>query len=151
MNGINERILELYNYKRLNKYSEFAELTGLSHQTVSNYLKGKQKPDVDKLAIILQSFDDVNAEWLLTGKGEMLKSNNDYPEDLVSFIKNTDTSKEMLAYTNRLEENNQMLEKLRENDKIEIEWLRNKIKQLEASIEQLNIKLKNYEREFIKK
>lgn len=140
MESVNERILKIYNDKGFRKYSEFAEKTGLSHQTVSNYLKGKQKPDVEKLSIIQQSFDDVNAEWLLTGKGNMLKFDNNFPDDLIKFIRESDTTDEKIAYINRLEENNKLLEKLRENDKIEIE-------RLKAQIKNLTDKLINYENE----
>lgn len=140
MESINERILKIYKDKGFRKYSEFAEITGLNHQTVSNYLKGKQKPDVEKLSIIQQSFDDINAEWLLTGKGDMLKLDNSFPDDLIKFIKETNTTDEKLAYINRLEENNKLLEKLRENDKIEIE-------RLKVQIKNLNEKLINYESE----
>jgi len=72
-NTISKRIKQIFDYKGFSKYSEFAEATGLSHQVASNYIKGKQKPDPDKLAKIQQSFDEINAEWLLTGNGEMLK------------------------------------------------------------------------------
>jgi len=71
--GITSRIKQIFDYKGFSKYSEFAEATGLSHQVASNYIKGRQKPDPEKLAIIQQSFDEINAEWLLTGKGPMLK------------------------------------------------------------------------------
>lgn len=77
MNEVNIRIKELFDYKGFKSYSKFAQVTGLGHQTASNYIKGTQKPDVEKLSQIIQSFDDISAEWLLTGKGEMLKSDTD--------------------------------------------------------------------------
>lgn len=73
---LTERLNKIFKHYGMRKYSEFAEKTGLSHQVSSNYLKGKQKPDAEKLSIIIQSFDDINAEWLLTGKGEMLKKDD---------------------------------------------------------------------------
>ncbi len=83
---ISERIKQIFDYKGFSKYSEFADATGLSHQVASNYIKGKQKPDPEKLGIIQQSFDEINAEWLLTGKGEMLKQT----KEPVTDIKNVD-------------------------------------------------------------
>jgi phage repressor protein C with HTH and peptisase S24 domain len=74
MKDINIRLREIAKYYGLVSYAKFAESTGLSHQTASNYLKGKQKPDIDKLSQIKQSFDEVNADWLLTGNEPMLKS-----------------------------------------------------------------------------
>lgn len=81
MGTINERLKAVADYYGLNRYSEFAEKTGLPHQTVSNYLKGKQKPDVDKLSIIQRSFDEVDALWLLTGQGEMLRAKEIMTQD----------------------------------------------------------------------
>ena len=75
MNEVNQRISQIADYYNIKSYADFAQRTGLNHQTVSNYLKGKQKPDIDKLAQIKQSFEDINADWLLTGKGNMIKSN----------------------------------------------------------------------------
>ena len=81
MNDINKRLQQIAEHYGLSKYADFAKKTGLKHQTVSNYLKGKQKPDVEKLAIIKKSFKDVNANWLLTGEGPMLLENNEVKEE----------------------------------------------------------------------
>jgi len=86
---ISERIKQIFDYKKFRRYSEFAESTGLSHQVASNYIKGKQKPDPDKLAQIQQSFDDIDAEWLLTGNGNMLKRKKK-SESTLENKKNTD-------------------------------------------------------------
>lgn len=71
MSNINNRLNLIKEHYGINSYAEFAKHTGLSHQSSSNYLKGKQKPDIEKLAVIIQSFDEINAHWLLTGKGNM--------------------------------------------------------------------------------
>ena len=70
------RLNQIFKHYKMSKYSEFAEKTGLSHQVSSNYLKGKQKPDAEKLSKIIQSFDEINAEWLITGNGEMIKKDD---------------------------------------------------------------------------
>lgn len=71
MSNISDRLNLIKDYYKIKSYAEFAKHTGLSHQSASNYLKGKQKPDIEKLAMIAKSFDKVNAYWLLTGLGEM--------------------------------------------------------------------------------
>jgi len=72
MSNISDRLNLIKEYYKINSYAEFAKYTGLSHQSASNYLKGRQNPDVEKLAIIVKSFDKINAYWLLTGFGEMV-------------------------------------------------------------------------------
>lgn len=76
MQEINTRIKQIAEYYGLSRYADFAKKTGLKHQTVSNYLKGKQKPDVDRLALIKRSFKNISANWLLTGEGTMLLDND---------------------------------------------------------------------------
>ena len=76
MDNINARLNKIAEYYNLNSYSDFSKRTGIKHQTVSNYLKGKQKPDADKLAMIIIAFDEIDPNWLLTGRGHMLKKDN---------------------------------------------------------------------------
>lgn len=70
---ISERLQRIQDFYGIKNMSEFARKAGLLNQTASNYLKGTQKPDIEKLSQIKQSFDEINADWLLTGRGEMLK------------------------------------------------------------------------------
>ncbi len=69
---IKERILEIADYKGISK-EKFIENFGM---TYGNF-KGKQKLtslNSDFLDKILSEIPEINAEWLLTGKGEMLKN-----------------------------------------------------------------------------
>ena len=74
MDNLTGRLNEIARHYGLTKYSEFAKKTGFSHQTASNYLKGKQNPDAMKLSLIIKIFDKVDAHWLLTGDGQMFKN-----------------------------------------------------------------------------
>lgn len=68
---IKERVLYVADYKGVSK-EKFIEDLGM---TYGNF-KGKQKTtsvNSDFLDKILSKYDDVNPEWLLTGKGEMIK------------------------------------------------------------------------------
>lgn len=47
-------------------------MIGTNEANIRNYLAGKQ-PKFDTLSAIVEKFE-INAEWLLAGKGEMLKS-----------------------------------------------------------------------------
>lgn len=72
-----ERILEIADYKRISK-KKFIENFGM---TYGNF-KGKQKLtslNSDFLDKILSEIPEINAEWLLTGKGEMLKNEQSLP------------------------------------------------------------------------
>lgn len=73
MSTINERIRAIAAYYDINSYAEFARITDLGHQVVSNYFKGRQRPDVRKLSKIQEAFDEIDAHWLVTGEGDMFK------------------------------------------------------------------------------
>ncbi|PKA98439.1 helix-turn-helix protein [Flavobacteriaceae bacterium MAR_2009_75] len=72
--SISDRILKIYEYKGFHQYSQFAKATGLIDQTAANYIKGKQKPDSEKMEKIIRAFEEIDERWLLTGEGNMLKS-----------------------------------------------------------------------------
>ena len=56
--------------------SELATRIGKPQTTVNNWLIAKRKPQMDFIFQILNSFENVSAEWLLRGEGNMFKSNN---------------------------------------------------------------------------
>lgn len=47
--------------------------TGMSNGSFGSQLKKNKTIGVDRLENILNTYDDINPEWLLTGKGNMLK------------------------------------------------------------------------------
>ena len=72
---INYRISLLIENQSNNNQKKFAEMIGFAPQVVSNIVSGrKSKPSFEVLTAIISSFDDLSVEWLITGKGEMLKS-----------------------------------------------------------------------------
>ncbi len=75
MSNINNRILQVIDYLGLNRNS-FSKKIGIDNNvTIGNIVGGRQnKPSYDVLEKILQTFDSINSEWLITGKGEMLKT-----------------------------------------------------------------------------
>lgn len=68
---ISNRINELVNYFSKGNKSDFARAIGISEANIRNYIAGKL-PKADTLFAIIDKFE-INAEWLLTGQGEMLK------------------------------------------------------------------------------
>lgn len=81
MNSFNERIAQVADYFGVAKPSDFAKKTGFSHQVASNYLKGERTPTVEALMNIKQTFD-IDANWLLTGEGNMFLNKTSIPVTL---------------------------------------------------------------------
>ena len=65
---ISERIKEYRDSKKFKK-SQFDALCGLSN----GYLNSVSSPGAEKLEAIIRACSDLNREWVLTGKGPMLK------------------------------------------------------------------------------
>jgi len=53
--------------------ARFADILGVQRSGISHILSGRNKPGFDLMEKILIKFPDINAEWLITGKGKMYK------------------------------------------------------------------------------
>lgn len=67
------RILKFLEVENINP-SKFADEIGVQRSSISHILSGRNNPSLDLIQKILLRFDYINAEWLITGKGEMFKS-----------------------------------------------------------------------------
>ena len=70
---IHERIALLVKEKAGNKNTVFAQALGVSEANIRGYAK-TVVPKADVLSKIVRTYDDIDAYWLLTGEGSMLKS-----------------------------------------------------------------------------
>ena len=56
--------------------ARFADEIGVQRSSISHILSGRNKPSYDFISKILSRFSGINAEWLITGKGSMIKAEN---------------------------------------------------------------------------
>ncbi|MDD2635300.1 MAG: helix-turn-helix transcriptional regulator [Bacteroidales bacterium] len=56
--------------------TKFAEEIGVQASSISHIISGRNNPSTDFIIKLLERFRGINAEWLLTGKGEMYKSSD---------------------------------------------------------------------------
>jgi transcriptional regulator with XRE-family HTH domain len=54
--------------------AKFADEIGVQRSSISHIISGRNKPSYDFIIKILARFSGINAEWLLTGKGNMIKT-----------------------------------------------------------------------------
>ena len=69
---MNERLLEIIEYKAGGKQTAFAEMMGWSPQYIAKLVRGENfglSPVLD----VLSAFPEINARWFLFGQGEMLE------------------------------------------------------------------------------
>lgn len=70
-NIIVQRVIEFLNKKKISK-KDLAEILGVPNSTLTSKLNGARGLDIDTLLAIVTHFEELSAEWLLRGKGEML-------------------------------------------------------------------------------
>ena len=106
------RILDLIEYKKIT-IQKFFELTGIKRGFLDSD-KLNQSVSDRHLAMIFAAFPDINAEWLITGKGEMLRNGSDsISENRESSIINDEHIKSLIEILNRtLIEKDKQIEKL---------------------------------------
>lgn len=68
---ISDRLNQLIKYKGISARA-FALKIGTSSQVFGKYLEGRA-PSFEVTSSIIEVFDDINPDWLLTGRGEMLR------------------------------------------------------------------------------
>ncbi len=56
--------------------SQFADEVGVQRSSVSHVLSGRNKPSLDFITKIIETYPDINSDWLISGKGEMWDNKN---------------------------------------------------------------------------
>jgi len=70
-----ERIIQIMNQEGLN-HSRFAEEIGIQRAAMSHITSGRNNPSMDVVIKILERFDNINPDWLIFGKGNMMRDNH---------------------------------------------------------------------------
>lgn len=71
-----QRVKELFDIKGFKSEKSLAEALGIKQRTFNQQLTGQRALSLDTVLAILSTFDDLSAEWLLRGKGEVLDEDN---------------------------------------------------------------------------
>ncbi|WP_143960265.1 helix-turn-helix domain-containing protein [Litoribacter populi] len=96
MEDFSSRLEKVLEHLQITPY-KMAKDIGTSEAVISNAKNGKNKPSYDFLSKILNFYKVLNAEWLITGQGEMLKSGikNEYtprPSGGYEIVADTETA-----------------------------------------------------------
>lgn len=70
-----QRIIRLLK-ERSNSENQFAKLIGANQRTINQQLKKERSLSLDTVLSVLSSFEEISAEWLLRGEGEMYKADD---------------------------------------------------------------------------
>lgn len=86
-----ERLKEILEYYNLNS-SRLAERLGVQRSGISHIMAGRNKPGYDFIKGILNLFPEIDANWLITGKGSMFKEESQEERSDESKIKEQDNA-----------------------------------------------------------
>ncbi len=77
MNEISERFLKVVTYVTTNNIvknkKELAKFVGVSVSSLTEIFSGRSNVGIKVIQNTVSSFEMINVEWLITGRGEMLK------------------------------------------------------------------------------
>ena len=121
-------INELMNYYKFKKYADFANFLEIKPQVLSNWISR----NTFDFEIIYTKCVEINPDWLLTGKGEMLRNNeNKVQEPGPVYEIEEKVIKELKNQNDLLRENYHLSKEMIDLQKEKIEVLQQKLQQCE--------------------
>lgn len=121
--------------------TKFSEMIGVSQTTLNSQLNSVKGVKMESIIAVLDRFQDISAEWLLRGKGDMnlsLSNYNGEENDEILDIK-TKYDKLRIEYDEEIVEHQKLLSQL--------EYMEEYNQRLVLEVHNLKKKLSAYERE----
>ena len=72
--NMKERSIKIMECERMGQ-AQFASAIGSQRAAMSHIISGRNNPSLDVMTKILHRYPQINPDWLLLGKGEMLRDN----------------------------------------------------------------------------
>jgi transcriptional regulator with XRE-family HTH domain len=113
---ISERLASIVDIEK--NQAEFCRKTGIGRATLNQIIRGNRNMSSSTIEMVLKAFPKLNARWLITGEGEIWKS--DYEEKYKNLSQEVeDLLKELEEKTNVIKNLNKFSEYLqRENERL---------------------------------
>lgn len=79
---INERVIQIMKLKNMSP-SQFADITRLNRATVSQLTANRNNPSFSTIMNILETFPEIDANWLLLGRKSTIQSTEKQEDNIV--------------------------------------------------------------------
>lgn len=79
--NMKDRIVKIMERERMGQ-AQFASAIGIQRAAMSHIISGRNNPSLDVMLKILHRYPQLNPDWLLFGKGEMLRSSDSSVEQV---------------------------------------------------------------------
>lgn len=110
--SVNDRILLIMKEKGFNKNS-LSKLLDVSQPTLKNLEAKENLPSFKLIFGIIKLFDDISIEWLLTGRGEMLRLKDERMPPVVAIVSKEECS-QCKTLLKVIENQNEMIDNLKQ-------------------------------------
>ncbi len=77
--NMKERIIKIMEREQMGQ-AQFASTIGIQRAAMSHIISGRNNPSLDVMTKILHRYPQINPDWLLLGKGEMLRDSTLFME-----------------------------------------------------------------------
>jgi hypothetical protein len=94
MNEITERFFNVIDQMGLKPYTVSKDISFISQQKMTNAKKARNGVSVDMISALCSYYENINAEYIITGKGSPLKDNSPIPLSEGQTIETIDDYKE---------------------------------------------------------
>ena len=84
--NMKDRIVKIMERERMGQ-AQFASAIGIQRAAMSHIISGRNNPSLDVMLKILHRYPQLNPDWLLFGKGEMLRSSDSLVEQAEDQVK----------------------------------------------------------------
>ncbi len=118
MNDVTIRFLDFYNYlvneKKIKDKSDFAKKIGVSSSSLTEIWKKRSNVGLKIIQNTVKFFTEINSHWLLTGEGDMLKTEGPVFEKKADCEQYKEIIREQKDLISSLKENNKQLLRMME-------------------------------------
>ena len=82
MENLEKRLIVLIQQLGLNN-AQFADAINVQRSSISHILSGRNKPSFDFLRKIFIKYPEINADWLIMGRGNIFENTTTLKDDLI--------------------------------------------------------------------
>lgn len=100
MEEITERVKKVMEDHSLSS-AQMADKIGVQRSAISHILSGRNKPSLDFILKVLNSFSDVSSNWLLLGEKEVSKTPGTMPQNISQKQTTKTIEKVLILYTDK--------------------------------------------------
>lgn len=85
--NMRDRIVKIMEREQMGQ-AQFANAIGIQRAAMSHIISGRNNPSLDVMLKILNRYPQLNPDWLLLGKGDMLREDGFSADHLENSVKN---------------------------------------------------------------